>query len=159
MSRAPRIAVIGAGRCEGEMERLAEEVGREIARAGAWLICGGRGGVMAAASRGAREGGGRTIGLLPGEALEEANPWIEIAIATGLGEARNLLVVRNADAIIAVGGEWGTLSEIALARKIGRPVVLLHSWRLTLPDSSPADLPVADSAAGAVQQALEAIAG
>ncbi len=130
--------------------------GGAIAEAGAWLVCGGGGGVMEAASWGAREAGGRTIGILPGEDLGAANPWIEVAIATGLGEARNLLVVRNADAVIAVGGEWGTLSEIALARKIGRPVVLLGSWSLTDPQGHPAELPAVDSAEEAVRQALAA---
>ncbi|HEX8683846.1 MAG TPA: TIGR00725 family protein [Ardenticatenaceae bacterium] len=155
-SRPLRVAVVGAGQCDEETAAKAEAVGRTIAEAGAWLVCGGGGGVMEAASRGAREAGGRTIGLLPGEDLGAANPWIEVAIATGLGEARNLLVVRNADAVIAVGGEWGTLSEIALARKIGRPVVLLGSWSLTDPQGRPAELPAVDSAEEAVRQALAA---
>ncbi|MGH2542454.1 MAG: TIGR00725 family protein [Ardenticatenaceae bacterium] len=152
-----RIAVVGAGECDEEVAAQAEAVGRAIAEVGAWLVCGGRGGVMAAASRGAREAGGHTLGILPGTDSAEANPWIEVPVVTGLGEGRNLLVVRNADAVIAVGGEWGTLSEVALARKIGRPVVLLDSWFLLFPRGEPADLPAASTANEAVRLALSAI--
>lgn len=148
------IAVIGAGQCDKGTAQIAEEVGRQIAQAGAWLVCGGLGGVMAAASRGAREAGAHTLGLLPGTDAEQANPWIDIPIVTGLGEGRNLLVVRNADAVIAIGGEWGTLSEIALARKTGRPVILLNSWRLTTPLGNLVDLPTANSPQEAVALAL-----
>jgi uncharacterized protein (TIGR00725 family) len=124
--RPLRIAVCGPGHADGDLIRLAEQVGEAIARAGATLICGGLGGVMEAAARGAHTQGGTTIGVLPGEEDGEANPWISLPLPTGMGEARNTLVVRFADAAIAVGGEWGTLSEIALAMKIGVPVVLLH---------------------------------
>ena len=151
---AKRIAVIGGGQCDRQTAQVAEEVGRQIAQAGAWLVCGGLGGVMAAASRGAREAGAHTVGLLPGTDAEQANPWISIPIVTGLGEGRNLLVVRNADAVIAIGGEWGTLSEIALARKIGRPVILLNSWHLTTPQAQPANLPTAATPQQAVELAL-----
>lgn len=154
-----RIAVIGAGRCDKQTAALAEAVGRAIANAGAWLVCGGLGGVMAAASRGARQAGGHTLGLLPGTNRGEANRWIEVPVVTGLGEGRNLLVVRNAEAVIAIGGEWGTLSEIALARKIGRPVVLLHSWHLTNSHRQRVDLPTAQSAEEAVRLALAASKG
>jgi uncharacterized protein (TIGR00725 family) len=119
------MAVVGAGTAGPEVARLAEEVGRLLAERGATLVCGGLGGVMEAAARGAREAGGTTIGILPGESRSEANPWIEHVVATGIGHARNLAVVASADAVIAVGGEWGTASEIALARKLGRPVVLI----------------------------------
>jgi uncharacterized protein (TIGR00725 family) len=103
-------------------------VGRELAGAGAVVVCGGLGGVMEAACRGAREAGGRTIGILPGTDRTAANEFVEVAIPTGLGEARNALVVRTADALIAVGGGYGTLSEIALALKAGKRVVGLDSW-------------------------------
>lgn len=156
-NRAKRIAVIGAGQCDRQTTQVAEEVGRQIAQAGAWLVCGGLSGVMAAASRGAREAGAHTLGLLPGTDAEQANPWIDIPIVTGLGEGRNLLVVRNADAVIAIGGEWGTLSEIALARKIGCPVILLNSWNLTTPQGNPVDLVSANSPQKAVALALLAI--
>jgi len=120
-----QIAVVGAGTAGPELASLAEEVGKLLAERGATLVCGGLGGVMEAAARGAREAGGTTIGILPGESRTDANPWIEHAVATGIGHARNLAVAASAEAVIAVGGEWGTASEIALARKLGRPVVLV----------------------------------
>lgn len=123
--RRRRIAVCGAGRDEPDVNLLAERVGQGIAAAGAVLVCGGLGGVMEAAARGAARAGGLTIGVLPGRAAAEANPWIALPLPTAMGEGRNVLVVRFADVVIAIGGEWGTLSEIALARKIGIPVVLL----------------------------------
>lgn len=125
------IAVVGAGECTSEEAHLAEAVGRELAAAGAVLICGGGGGVMAAACRGARAAGGLTIGILPGVSPLEANPDVVIPIVTGIGEARNLIIVRTASAVIAVGGEFGTLSEIAFALKLGRPVVGLRTWELS----------------------------
>ena len=124
MSRK-QIAVIGAGTATPELVKLAEEVGRLLAVRGAVLVCGGLGGAMEAAARGAREAGGATIGILPGESRSEANPWIDYAVVTGMGHARNLAVVASGDAVIAVGGEWGTASEIALGRKLSRPVVVL----------------------------------
>lgn len=124
-TRPIRIAVCGAGVDSANACALAEEVGREIAAAGAVLVCGGLGGVMETAARGAAQAGGLTIGVLPGRDSVQANPWIALPLATGMGEGRNVLVVRFADSVIAVGGEWGTLSEVALARKIGVPVVLL----------------------------------
>lgn len=139
MRYPPVVAVVGAGDADEDTRSLAEGVGREIAKAGYWLVCGGRGGVMEAASRGARKTGGMTIGILPGTDRNDANPHIELPIITDMGEGRNLLVVRNADAVIAVGGEWGTLSEIAFARKIGKPVVGLRTWSLQKPDNSPVD--------------------
>jgi hypothetical protein len=120
-----QIAVIGAGKPDPALARVAEEVGRLLAERGAVLVCGGLGGVMEAAARGAREAGGTTIGILPGESRGEANPWIEHAVVTGVGQARNLAVAASGDAVIAVGGEWGTASEIAFARKLGRPVVVV----------------------------------
>jgi hypothetical protein len=124
------VAVVGAGSASGDEERVAEEVGRLLAQRGVVVVTGGLGGVMAAACRGAREAGGRTVGLLPGDERSDANPWVDVAIPTGMGEARNALIARAADALIAVGGEFGTLSEIALALKLGRPVVAITSWRL-----------------------------
>lgn len=123
--RPLRLAVCGAGEADADLVSLAEELGRAVATAGAVLVCGGLGGVMEAAARGAHSAGGLTIGVLPGTEASTANDWIALPLATGMGEARNTLVVRFADAVIAVGGSWGTLSEIALARKIGIPVVLL----------------------------------
>ena len=123
------IAVVGASDCSPGEAELAEAVGRGLAEAGATLICGGRGGVMAAACRGARAAGGLTIGVLPGISAAEANPDVDIPIVTGLGEARNVIIVRTAQAVIAVGGEFGTLSEIAFALKLGRPVIGLETWQ------------------------------
>lgn len=124
------MAVVGPGDASTEQETLAEEVGRLLARRGAVVVCGGLGGVMEAACRGARDEGGTTVGILPGFDRGAANPHVSVAVATGLGEARNALVVRAADALIAVGGAYGTLSEIALALKAGKPVVGLGTWEI-----------------------------
>lgn len=153
-SRPLRIAVVGAGICGDDLLLLAEEVGRAVAEAGAILLCGGLGGVMEGAARGAVGAAGLTIGLLPGTDARNANPYIMIPLATGLGEARNILVARTADAVIAIGGEWGTLSEVALARKVGVPVILLRP-ALT----AHLDLPVARDAEDAVALALDAGGG
>jgi uncharacterized protein (TIGR00725 family) len=131
MSRGPQVAVIGKGEPDAQLERLAEDVGLRLARAGAAVVCGGLGGVMEAAARGAREGEGEVIGILPGEDPAEANPYVTHAVATGIGHARNLAVVASADAVIAIGGEWGTLAEIGFARRLGRPVVTLGSWTVS----------------------------
>lgn len=132
--RAPYVAVIGDGSPEGpDAQRIlewAEEVGQLLARGGAAVITGGLGGVMRAASRGALMAGGETIGILPGADASEANEYVRTPIATGLGVARNLVVVTAADAVIAVGGRHGTLSEIGLALRQGRHVVTLSSWRV-----------------------------
>ncbi len=122
------ISVIGAGSCNKEIYCIAEEVGRLIAQKGATLLTGGLGGVMEAASKGAREAGGTTVGILPGFGKEEANPFVDIPIITGLSDARNIIVVRSADAVIAVSGEYGTLSEIAIALKLGKPVIGIKTW-------------------------------
>lgn|SRR5574341_1116859 len=124
------IGVIGANVCNKKVAKLAYEVGKEIAQAGAVLICGGLGGVMEAACRGAREHGGTTVGILPGIDKSDANPYVDIAIATGLGYARNLLVVRNCQAIIALPGEFGTLSEIAFALNLNIPLISLSNWKI-----------------------------
>jgi uncharacterized protein (TIGR00725 family) len=128
---ARQVSVIGAGDCaqDSELAALAEEVGRRIAEAGAVLVCGGMGGVMEAASRGAAEAGGTVIGIIPGAAPADANPHCTHVVATGIGQARNLAVVASGEAVIAIGGAWGTLAEIAFARRLGRPVVTLRSWR------------------------------
>jgi uncharacterized protein (TIGR00725 family) len=133
------VAVAGSGGA-GEAEcRAAEEVGRELGRRGAVVVCGGLGGVMAAACRGAHAEGAVTVGILPGDDRAAANPWVDVAVATGMGEGRNALVVRTVDALVAVGGEYGTLSEIALALKLGKPVVGLGTWELGgAPGAAPA---------------------
>jgi uncharacterized protein (TIGR00725 family) len=126
--RRSQIAVIGAGTCSEGVRRLAEDVGAEIARRGATLICGGLGGVMAAAACGARRAGGLTIGVLPSYDRGTANPWVDVILPTGFGHARNVIVVASGDAVIALPGEHGTASEIALALKLGRCVVGLQAW-------------------------------
>lgn len=124
------IGVVGQGECGGKLARLAREVGWLIAQSGAVLVCGGLGGVMEAAARGAKEAGGLTLGILPGDTRTQANPHIDLAIPTGMGEGRNFLVVRAAEALIAIGGGHGTLSEIALALKTGKRVIgLATPWR------------------------------
>jgi uncharacterized protein (TIGR00725 family) len=123
-----QVAVIGSGR---EHEARAEEVGRLLAERGCKVVTGGLGEVMAAAARGAKEAGGTTIGILPGESRAEANEWIDHVVVTGIGHARNLAVVASGDAVIAVGGSWGTLAEIGFARRLGRPVVVLEpGWQI-----------------------------
>jgi len=124
------IAVVGGGACTAEEALAAEQVGALLARANVVLVCGGLSGVMEAACRGARREGGLTVGILPGGDRAAANPHLSVAIATGLGELRNGLVVRASDALIAVGGEFGTLSEIAFALKLGKRVVGLATWEL-----------------------------
>jgi len=134
---------------------MAEAVGRALAEAGAILICGGRGGVMAAACRGAKSAGGLTIGVLPGDSATEANPYVDIPIVTGIGEARNIIIVRTAHAVIAVGGEFGTLSEIAFALKLGRPVVGLGTWELSKEGHPVQAILTASTPVEAVQLALD----
>ena len=128
MSRTPYIGVVGPGEASAAELESAEEVGAGLASLGAVVVTGGLGGVMEAACRGARSRRGRTLGILPGEDREAANGWVEIVVATGLGELRNGLIVRACDALVAVGGGHGTLSEVALALKLGRPVVGLGTW-------------------------------
>jgi uncharacterized protein (TIGR00725 family) len=130
---ATHVAVVGGGDAGPEAVAAAEDLGRELARRGAVVVCGGLGGVMEAVCRGARAQGGRTVGILPGDDRAAANPHVEVAVATGMGEGRNLLVVRTADAVVAVDGEFGTLSEIALALRLGKPVVGLDTWEIRRP--------------------------
>jgi uncharacterized protein (TIGR00725 family) len=153
-----QVAVIGAGGAEesSDVWRLAEEVGTKLAEAGAVVVCGGRGGVMAAVSRGAANAGGEVIGVLPWTEPSEANEHCTHVVATGVGHARNLAVVGSGQVVIAVGGEWGTLSEIGHARSIGRTVVALRSWGLVGRDQmegAPGVVP-AETAAEAVAAAL-----
>jgi uncharacterized protein (TIGR00725 family) len=158
-TRALVILISGAARPRPEDAANAESVGRLLALAGATVLTGGRGGVMEAASRGAREAGGETLAILPGSDAEDSppNPYVMRAVFTGMEDARNAILVRSADAVIAVGGGWGTLSEIALARKIDRPVVLLGSWDLTPPDPAIGPMPPrAGGPAEAVKMAIDA---
>ena len=141
------IGVIGAGECDAELGQLAEAVGRGIAEAGAVLVCGGMGGVMEAACRGAKAAGGTSIGILPGPDRAEANECVDIAIATGINEARNLAIIRTSDVLIAVGGSYGILSEIGFALKAGKKVVGLRTWDIAGVDR-------ADSPASALALAL-----
>jgi uncharacterized protein (TIGR00725 family) len=122
----PIIAVIGGGTCSAEEAAVAEQTGRLLAQRGAIVLCGGLGGVMEAVAKGVQANGGTTVGILPGADPATANAYIDIPLATGMGEMRNALIVRAAHAVIAIGGGWGTLAEIALARRTGTPVVGLH---------------------------------
>ena len=124
------MSVVGSGEASGGLYSKAREVGRLVAGRGGTVVCGGRSGVMEAAARGATEAGGIAIGILPDEDRKEANEYLTYSVATGTGHARNLAVVCSGDVVVAVGGEYGTLSEIGLALKVGRPVVALMSWDL-----------------------------
>jgi uncharacterized protein (TIGR00725 family) len=148
LSDTPYVAVIGAGDATAEQERSAETVGRVLAERGAIVVTGGRGGVMAAASRGAVSAGGTAVGILPGTDRDEANAWVTVAIPTGLGELRNGLVIRAADVVVAVGGAYGTLSEIALALRAGLHVIGLDTWAID-------GIELAPSAEHAARRALE----
>ena len=125
------IGVIGTSEASNEEYKTAEEVGREIARRKGILICGGLGGVMEASCRGAKSEGGLTIGIIPGSSKKEANPYVDIPIVTGISEARNIIVVRSSNAIIAIGGSFGTLSEIAFALKLDIPVIGINTWEVS----------------------------
>ena len=122
------IAVVGASKATEQDMQDAEAVGRLLGERGVYVVCGGRGGVMAAAPKGCSEAGGTVIGMLPGDDRSDANEWVSVAIPTGLGELRNGLIVRTADAMIAVGGSYGTLSEVALGLQAGLKVFGLHTW-------------------------------
>ena len=150
----PLVAVIGGSTCTSEEAEWAGVVGRLLAERQAVLLCGGLGGVMEAAARGAKQARGLTVGILPGNDRADANPFIDVPLATGMGEMRNALIVRAAQAVIAIGGGWGTLSEVALARRIGTPVVGLH-------DAFPSavDIPRVGTPDAAVQWALEQARG
>jgi uncharacterized protein (TIGR00725 family) len=152
-----QVAVVGPGQTTPEIAALAREVGRLLAERGALVLTGGVGGVMGAAADGATAAGGMSIGLLPGTERAEADPHSPVLIATGLGELRNAVLVRSADGLVAVGGSWGTLSEVALARRTDVPVVCLEGWSVLAADGAQVSLETAESPAGAVQRLFELI--
>lgn len=149
------IAVIGSGQPSAQEAKLAEKVGCELARNDAILVCGGLGGVMEAACRGAQSKDGLTIGILPGENRQEANPSVQIPIATGIGYARNIIVVKSAQAVIAVGGSYGTLTEIGYALQSGIPVIGLNTWSLFRNDKQDNVIIPAQNPVDAVNRALD----
>lgn len=159
--RRPKvIGVMGASSCDAQVFHTAYQIGRLIARRGAILLCGGLGGVMEAAAKGAKHEGGLTIGILPGSNERESPPnsFIDVAIFTGMSDARNAINVRSSDVVIALWGGYGTLSEIALALKIGKPVVLLHSWTFEISPRPPsARIIIAQTPEEAVEQAFALI--
>jgi len=148
------IAVIGNSACSPEEAKLAESVGELLARRGATLICGGLDGVMEAACRGAKSKGGLTVGILPGQDPGAANPWVDVPLVTGIGEARNVAVVKSARAVIAIGGSYGTLSEIAYALKSNIPVIGLNTWSLSRNGREDDSIVRAHSAAEVVEEAI-----
>ncbi len=156
MSKKKRrfIAVIGGGQCSAQEAELAEAVGRELAKQGAILVCGGLGGVMEAACKGASSEGGVTIGILPGDNYQAANPYVQIPIVTGIGYARNIAVVKSAQAVIAIGGNYGTLSEISHALQSNIPVIGLNTWALSRNGQPDNSIIPAQSPAEAVNKAL-----
>lgn len=150
-----RVAVIGPHEAKPEELALGREVGRHLAEAGAILICGGLGGIMEAAAAGAKSAGGLTIGILPGDTSDAANPYIDLPLPTGLGVYRNVLVVRAADAVIAVGGRYGTLTEMAYALRLDVPVVALRSWSLAREGRADPQMKTASNPKEAVQWAIQ----
>lgn len=152
----PYVAVCGAGDAPPEDEERAELVGRLLAESGAILLCGGLGGVMDAAARGAAEAGGISVGLLPHEERAGASRHLSVALPLGMGEARNALLVRAADAVIAIGGGWGTLSEVSLGMKMGKRVIGLDTWELTSPRRNVDGILRAETPEDAVRLALGA---
>jgi len=153
------VSVIGGSSCTAEVAALGEELGERLAERGCVVVCGGMSGVMEAVARGVRRRGGECVGVLPGLDRAAAAPDLSISLLTGVGHARNLAVVASGDVVIAVGGAWGTLSEIGLARSIGRGVVLLQSWDLRAPTGEPDGLHRAADAAQAVELALSLTKG
>ena len=155
MSHPPYIAVVGAGEDREGPCRAAEAVGRALAEAGAVLVCGGLGGVMEAACRGARSAGGTTVGILPSTNRDHANRYVDVALPTGMGETRNALIIRAADAVIAIDGEYGTLSEIGFALKVGVPVIGIDTWELSRDGQRDSTIVRVESPEEAVNAALE----
>jgi uncharacterized protein (TIGR00725 family) len=151
------IAVIGNSKASAQEIKLAEEIGREIAQNGAVLVCGGLDGVMEAACRGATTEGGLTVGILPGTSRNDANEYVQIPVVTGIGYARNMIVVKSAQAVIAIGGSYGTLTEIGFALKNGIPVIGLNTWELSQKGKSDNSIMRAENAADAVNKALDMI--
>jgi uncharacterized protein (TIGR00725 family) len=158
MQQSTLIAVIGGSVCTPEAAAAAEAVGRHLALRGATVVCGGLGGVMEAVCKGAREAGGHTIGLLPAADAAEANPYVEFPLPTGLGHARNAIVARSAQAVIAIDGSYGTLSEMAFALVFETPVIGLSTWELALHGQSDTSVIRATSPQDAVEKALAAAA-
>jgi uncharacterized protein (TIGR00725 family) len=152
---AAYVAVVGASEAAADVADLADEVGRLLAESGAVIVCGGLTGVMESVCRGAKRAGGTTVGILPGSTRRQANEFVDIPIATGLGEARNAVVARAADVVIAIAGEFGTLSEIALALRLGTPVVGLQTWELRKEGAAVDAIVRASSPEDAVNKALE----
>lgn len=154
------VGVIGSSKAEPDILKLAEEVGSEIAKRGAAVVCGGLTGVMEAVCKGARSQGGLTIGIIPSDDKEDANPYVQIPIVTGMGMGRNVMLVKTADVLVAVGGEFGTLSEIAHALNLGKTVIGLSTWELEKARTRPIpNLIVAEDPRSAVDLALEKIPG
>jgi uncharacterized protein (TIGR00725 family) len=151
------IGVIGGSEVSPQVAQLAEEVGREIARQGAALVCGGLGGVMEAACKGASNEGGRTIGILPGDNRRAANPYVQIPIVTGLGYARNVAVVKTAQVIIAIDGGYGTLTEIGHALQSGIPVIGLGTWEISMDGKADKSIIIGKNPKEAVEKAMELI--
>jgi len=152
------VAVIGGSQASAKETKLAEEVGRQLAKTGVVLVCGGLGGIMEAACRGARSQGGITVGILPGEKREAANPYVQIPVVTGMGYARNVAVAKSAQAVIAIGGSYGTLSEIAHALQSDIPVIGLNTWSLSRNGQPDKSIIPAKKPTEAVNKALELIA-
>jgi uncharacterized protein (TIGR00725 family) len=151
------IGVIGGSEVSAQIADIAEEVGREIARRGAVLVCGGLGGVMEAACKGASEVGGLTIGILPGDSRETANPYVKIPIVTGIGYARNVAVVKTSRAVIAIDGSYGTLTEIAYALQSGIPVIGLGTWSVAINGQTDTNIITVQSPREAVDKAMKLI--
>lgn len=149
--RKPVIAIIGAGKCSKKLRDMAAEAGKFIAEQGGVVVCGGLGGIMEGAARGAKEGGGSTIGIIPSENKDDANEFIDFVIPSGFGEARNLLVIRTADAVIAFPGKYGTLSEMAFAMQSKKPLIAVNAWKLG------EDIKQVDTAEEAAKLAMELI--
>ena len=162
MTRAPQVAVCGPADCTETQAAHAELIGRRLAAGGAVVICGGGAGVMAAVARGARAAGGVVVGVGPGTDRRDAPEDLTVSLATDLGQARNAVIVASADAVVAVGGSWGTLSEIALARRRGVPVVVLDGWQVRDAGGAPLggflDATTADEAAELALRAAESFA-
>jgi uncharacterized protein (TIGR00725 family) len=156
VTRRRQVSVIGASQGDDELLAKAEAIGRGLAEAGLTIVCGGMGGVMEAASKGATEAGGEAIGVLPYQSLDDGNEYLTHAVATGIGQARNLAVVASGEVVVAVGGSWGTLSEIGFARKLERPVISVDSWGLERAGEELGIVEV-DTAADAIQAVAEAL--
>ncbi|MBN1856509.1 MAG: TIGR00725 family protein [Dehalococcoidia bacterium] len=149
------VAVIGGATCSSREQTLAEEVGALLAEAGATVVCGGLDGVMAAVCRGAHSRGGFTVGILPGNDRDSANEWVSLPIATGVGQARNMAVVRSSQVVIAIGGAYGTLAEMAFALNSGIPVIGIDTWRLSQNGIGPSPVLEVNNAEEAVNMALQ----